>query len=89
MTQVQNSWDIISQNFNTHIKDNEKEFKGGIKIPIYNRTAIEYDNLLTKHGFHKINEDYPPFTNEFITKYSYTKPTSVSEYMILGYKKHE
>lgn len=63
------------------------EFKRGIKVPVYNKTVQEYDRKITKHGLKKIMEEYPPFTHEFIKKYSYTKPSQVSEFMILGYQK--
>lgn len=68
-------------------KNGFKEFKGGIKLPVYNRTAQEYDEIVKNHGLKKVMEEYPPFTKEFTDTYSYTKPTHVSEFMILGYRK--
>jgi ubiquinone/menaquinone biosynthesis C-methylase UbiE len=59
----------------------------GIKIPIFIRTASEYNEMLQKRGFKPLVEAYPPFTKEFLEKYPIDGPTEESEFLILGYKK--
>ncbi len=57
------------------------------EIPTFVRTAADYDALLTPLGYQKILEEYPPFTKKFLAKYPTDTPTSVSEYLILGYRR--
>lgn len=61
---------------------------GGNKIPIFIRTAEEYNRLLKSKGFEPLLEEYPPFTEEFLTKYPISAPTNQSEFLILGYRNH-
>ena len=61
---------------------------GGNKIPIFIRTAEEYNLLLKKKGFEPLLKAYPPFTKEFLSKYPISAPTEQSEFLILGYRKH-
>ncbi|MBA3724312.1 MAG: class I SAM-dependent methyltransferase [Candidatus Levybacteria bacterium] len=70
----------------------EKPSKGilnlrGNRIPIFIRTAEEYNQLLQAKGFEPLLEVYPPFTEEFLTKYPMDAPTHQPEFLILGYKK--
>lgn len=58
-----------------------------VKIPIYIRTAKEYDRLMRKYKYKKVLEAYPSFTDEFLNKYPGKYPTNVSKFMILGYAK--
>ena len=60
---------------------------GGISIPIFIRTAKEYDALLYQLGMTKVLESYPPFTKEFLAQYTPDVP-DVPEYLILGYRKN-
>ncbi len=60
---------------------------GSVRIPIYIRTAEEYNQLLQPLGFEPLLEEYPPFTQEFLKKYPSSDPTDVPEFLILGYKK--
>jgi len=62
-----------------HLRDN--------KIPIFIRSANEYNHILQKIGFESLLEEYPPFTEEYIKKYPTSEPVDVAEYLILGYKK--
>ena len=79
---------ILFENF-----DSNKNPKNGIlnlegtKIPIFIRTAQEYNQLLQPLGFEPLLEEYPPFTKEFTRKYPSSEPVDVPEYLILGYKK--
>lgn len=80
---------ILFEDFNS----NEQPETGylnlsGNKIPIFIRTAKEYNQLLKSKGFELILEAYPPFTEEFLTKYPISAPTNQPEFLILGYKKH-
>lgn len=59
----------------------------GKKIPVWNRTANEYDHLMEKLGFKKNMGVYPPFTQAYIEQYETEIPTDVPEFMILGYTK--
>lgn len=73
-------------NSNVNPKIGWKTF-GDIRIPVFIRDAIEYNNLLTNNGFVKILEKRPPFTKQFLRIYPNYYPHNVSEYLILGYKK--
>lgn len=57
------------------------------RIPIFIRTAQEYNEILKPLGFEPLLEEYPPFTKEFIEKYPSSDPLDVPEFLILGYKK--
>lgn len=59
----------------------------GNKIPVFIRTAQEYNEMLSKLGFEPLLEKYPPFTEEFLRKYPISTLVNESEYLILGYKK--
>lgn len=80
--------EILFQDF-----DSKKDPKKGIlnlgsnKIPIFIRTASEYNHILQKYGFQPILETYPPFTKEFLDKFPASYPTDIPEFLILGYKK--
>ncbi len=70
----------------------EKPNKGilnlrGNRIPIFIRTAEQYNQLLKDKGFEPLLEVYPPFTKEFLTKYPIDAPTDQPEFLILGYRK--
>ncbi len=71
-------------------KNGWKTFSDGIKIPVYIRNAGEYDALAKKNGLKKILEEYPPYSEKFkkyIKGSHYDRPTTISQYLILGYKK--
>jgi hypothetical protein len=59
---------------------------GGNKIPVFIRTAEDYNKILNFLGLEKIFEEYPPFTEEFLSRYNTNVP-DFAEYLILGYKK--
>ncbi len=59
----------------------------GQAIPIYIRSASEYDTVASNLGLTKVFEDYPPFTQEFLNQYSTDLPFDVPEYLIVGYRK--
>lgn len=59
---------------------------GGVSIPIFIRTANEFDTIFSKLGFYKVLEEYPPFTEEFLKVYGSESP-DVPHFLILGYKK--
>jgi ubiquinone/menaquinone biosynthesis C-methylase UbiE len=61
----------------------------GISIPVFIRTAQEYNKMLEALGFESLFESYPPFTEEFLRKYPITNFVDESEYLILGYKKKQ
>lgn len=71
-----------------YIKDKALKLGNGITIPIYIRTANEYNKLAIKYGLEPILEEYPPFSEEFIAKYPEYSNEKVPEYLILGYKKN-
>jgi SAM-dependent methyltransferase len=58
------------------------------KTPVYIRDIHDYDQLMISNNIEKILHIHPPFTKEFIHKYPNYKPVHISEYLILGYKKH-
>ncbi len=60
---------------------------GGNPISIFIRAASEYERIMSLFGIQKISEDYPRFTQKFISKYGTDLPEDVPEYMILGFKK--
>lgn len=79
---------ILFENFDS----NENPKKGILhindtRIPLFIRTAQEYNELLKPLGFESLFEEYPPFTKEFLEKYPLSVPTDVPEYLIMGYKK--
>lgn len=59
---------------------------GAVSIPIYIRTAAEYDNSMKELGMNKVFELYPPFTKEFLAQFP-TETPEVPHFMILGYTK--
>ena len=59
----------------------------GNSIPLYLRTAEEYNAMINKMGLEPLFTSYPPYTKEFLAKYSIDGPTKESEFLILGYKK--
>jgi 2-polyprenyl-3-methyl-5-hydroxy-6-metoxy-1,4-benzoquinol methylase len=59
---------------------------GDVTIPIYIRTASEYDAIAKRAGLTKVYEAYPPFTKEFLAQYK-TEVPDISNFMILGYTK--
>ena len=60
---------------------------GKVDVPIFVRAADEYNGVLTGLGMKKILEDYPPFTHDYLAQYPTKRPTSVSEYLVMGYQK--
>lgn len=75
-------------NFDSN-KDPKKGGKvfGDIRIPVFIRSAKEYDEIAKLNGLTKIFEDCPPFTKTFIKQYPDKRPKHIPEYLILGYKK--
>jgi 2-polyprenyl-3-methyl-5-hydroxy-6-metoxy-1,4-benzoquinol methylase len=60
----------------------------GNKIPVFIKTAQEYNKMLEDLGFESLLESYPIFTEDFLRKYPISNLINESEYLILGYKKH-
>lgn len=60
---------------------------GDSRIPTFIRTTEQYNAMMKKLGMKKQLEEYPPFTSEFLAKYSVDFPTEIPEYLILGYSK--
>ncbi len=56
-------------------------------IPIYIRASSEYDQIMQPLGMTKISEEYPVFTEEFLSKYGTELPHDIPEYLILAYRK--
>lgn len=61
-------------------------FTESINVPIFIRTAEEFNMLLNQYNFKCIQETYPPFTEDFLKKYPNSGSTENPEYMILGYR---
>jgi 2-polyprenyl-3-methyl-5-hydroxy-6-metoxy-1,4-benzoquinol methylase len=81
---------ILFENFDSEEKPKEGFLNlRGNKIPIFIRTAEEYNNMLQKLGFQVLLEEYPPFTQQFLEKYPSSDPMDVPEFLILGYKKND
>lgn len=59
----------------------------GNRIPIFVRSANEYNQILGEIGFEPLMEEYPPFTREFLEQYPSSVPTAIPEFLILGYRK--
>lgn len=60
---------------------------GNTSIPIYIRSASEYNKLAIDDGLNSVLEEYPPFNHQFLSRYHVDGPTGHSEFLILGYKK--
>ncbi|OGG26271.1 hypothetical protein A2960_04825 [Candidatus Gottesmanbacteria bacterium RIFCSPLOWO2_01_FULL_39_12b] len=74
----------------TNPKEGEKLFNdGSIRIPVYIRTAYEYNAIAEKYGFKNVLEEYPEFTREYVNKYPEDRIYKNSEYLILGYRKNK
>jgi SAM-dependent methyltransferase len=58
------------------------------EIPVFVHDQTYYDALFLEHGYEKILEERPPFTEEFNQKYPDPDTnTAVPEYLVLVYKK--
>jgi len=62
------------------------ELKEGLKIPVYNRTDLEYRNIFEARGLKEVYLDYPVFTEEFLSRYEIPFSTRYSEFQIQGFK---
>jgi SAM-dependent methyltransferase len=60
-------------------------FIGGTKINTYSRDVSYYDKQMSAHNFKKVMEEYPPFTDDFLTKHPVDFSVEQPEFMILGY----
>lgn len=85
---IENRYLIFAVHNPDYIKGNILKFENGIEVPVYIRTAKEYNSLAKKYNLQPLLEQYPPFTKEFIEKYPEYKEEKVPEYLILGYKKN-
>ena len=61
-------------------------FRSAVTIPLFVRTAQDYDRIVTAHGLRRRLHCEPPFTDEFIARYG-GRANRYSEYLILGYDK--
>jgi SAM-dependent methyltransferase len=62
-------------------------FSNGVAVPIFIRSAEEYNAIATRAGFVPLLEEYPPFTEDFIARYPTYAGRPAPEYLILGYHK--
>jgi SAM-dependent methyltransferase len=62
-------------------------FSNGVAVPIFIRSAEEYNAIAARAGFAPLLEEYPPFTEEFIARYPTYAGRIAPEYLILGYRK--
>ncbi len=58
----------------------------GVKIPVYIRDAIYFDELLLSKGFEKVLEFYPHYPKSFLNKYKWNASLK-PEMLILAYRK--
>lgn len=58
----------------------------GIRVPVFIKSAEEYDEIALRNGFSKELEEYPPYTSEFLKKYNWTA-SLYPEMAILVYRK--
>lgn len=58
-----------------------------VSIPIYKRTAKEYQDIFNKLNFTNTFEHYARASKEFLAKYNIVRSDDIPKYMILGYKK--
>jgi hypothetical protein len=82
--------DNLNNNIFSHFKNFRTgfiELKEGIKVPVYNRTEVDYRNLFASRGFNEIYIDYPPFTKDFLSKYDMPFATDEPEYLIQAFRK--
>jgi len=63
------------------------ELKEGLKIPVHNRSHIEYKGLFKPFGLEEVYLDYPEFNQEFLSKYEMPFSTKFSEFQIQGFKR--
>jgi SAM-dependent methyltransferase len=61
-------------------------FSNGVTIPIFIRSAEEYNATAARAGFVPLLEEYPPFTEEFVARYPTYAGRPAPEYLILGYR---
>jgi SAM-dependent methyltransferase len=62
-------------------------FSNGVAVPIFIRSAQEYNAVATRAGFAPLLEEYPPFTEDFVARYPTYAGRPAPEYLILGYRK--
>ncbi len=83
--------DFISEGLkqgNFFSQENEGLYSfGDLKIPTYGRSEKEYIRMARERGLTHVRTYYPPFTQEFIEKYSPKYPTNVPEFMIMVFNK--
>lgn len=90
---VQNGGHIIFVNHNPNrlqeqgISDTLCLVDQDIPMPIYPRSAYDYDQVLLKLGFKKTLEQLVEHSEDFIKKYKIKRTTKHPKYMILGYEK--
>lgn len=58
-----------------------------VRVPIYQRTSQNYDELLERFGFKRVLEEYVKQGEEFLKKYGIQNVTKNPKYLILGYQK--
>ena len=58
-----------------------------MRIPVYARTANEYDAMLKRRGYERVLCRRPRFTRAFLDRYPQEVNTRFSEYLILVYRK--
>jgi SAM-dependent methyltransferase len=61
-------------------------FSNGVAVPIFIRSAEEYNAIAARAGFVPLLEEYPPFTEAFIARYPTYAGRPAPEYLILGYR---
>lgn len=81
----ENSTNKVFTEFDSY-RQGYMELKKGIKVPVYNRTEVEYRKLFEAAGFEEVYVDYPAFTKEFLSKYKMPYSTKYPEYLIQAFR---
>lgn len=63
------------------------DFQGGVRIPVFNRSAVDYRAIVADRGLTEVYRDYPPFTEDFIREYNMPFPMACPEFLIQGFRK--
>jgi len=63
------------------------DFGANGQTDVFHRSPKEYNQIMKKLGYKKLIEEYPLFTEDFISKVYPGMPKKISEFMILGYQK--
>lgn len=68
-------------------KTQKLELKPGVRIPFYDRSAADYQQIFESIGYKEVYREQPAFTPEFLARYSMPFPTTEPEFLVQGFRK--